>query len=76
MKIRVTSKVNLNEDEIANKVAENLRELVFSVEADAKRFAPVNTGRLRNGIFVRENSRFNYDIVSPVEYSAHVRFGS
>lgn len=45
------------------------------MESDAKRFAPVDTGRLRKSIRARRLRQFRYELRASTDYAAFVELG-
>lgn len=46
------------------------------VQAQSQKLVPVDSGLLRNSIFVRRVKRFIYSIGTPVNYGAYVEYGT
>lgn len=60
---------------INDKAQQNLRKACIIAETEAKRLAPVDTGRLKSSITHRV-SAFRAEIGSPVHYAAYQEFGT
>lgn len=65
--------------EMPEKVERKLTELAYRYLADVKRLTPVDTGNLRNSIFVDSVKRIGDEFVvvvgTPVHYAPHVEYG-
>jgi HK97 gp10 family phage protein len=48
----------------------------LEIAAEAKRLAPVDTGKLKQGILVDKVNKLTYDIVATEPYSAYLEFGT
>lgn len=61
----------------AEKDVENITRIAADeIEADAKRMAPVDSGKLRQQIASEEVTPLSYKIVSHAPYSAYMEFGT
>lgn len=58
------------------KLEKLVREAAMAVEGDAKRFAPVDTGRLRNSIHYAKSGDLEYMVGTDVEYGIYQEFGT
>lgn len=76
---KVVSHKAAREKEINDKLTRNLTTACFLVEADAKRNAPVDTGRLRSSIAHRLEKLKNVlrgIVGTRVEYASYQEFGT
>ena len=63
--------------EKAEKTAENITRIAaLDIEANAKRFAPVDTGKLRQSINSQEITNLSYRIFTSVKYAPYMEFGT
>ena len=62
--------------EIDQAVEGLLERVAAAVERDAKRFAPVDTGHLRDGIHAEEPRGNTVRVVAPADYAAYVEDGT
>ncbi len=63
-------------DEVDEAVDEGVRKTAFDVEGTAKRYAPVESGTLRNSIEARRLNIGRWVVGSPVDYSDDVEYGT
>lgn len=55
---------------------EETRETALAVVREAKRIVPVDTGKLRSNIFVREHAFNDFEIVAATDYASYVEHGT
>lgn len=55
---------------------EQTREDALNVVREAKRIVPVDTGKLKANIFVREESLNKFEIVAATHYAGYVEYGT
>jgi len=75
--MRIDFKVNFvdKSEEFLDKINKKFAKIMYEMEADAKRLAPVNTGRLRNAInLTKEGDTFI--LRDGVNYGIFVEFGT
>lgn len=63
-------------DHLKEEIDLELKASAMTIEAAAKRDAPVDTGFLRNGISHSKKGELLYEIVSAARYSAYLEFGT
>jgi HK97 gp10 family phage protein len=63
-------------DEVDDAVDRAVRKTALDIEAQAKRKAPVDTGTLRSSIQARRLTTGRWAVGTPVEYAAHVEYGT
>jgi len=72
---RLTLRINKAADSLDEKIMDGLEIIGENIVADAKAFAPIKTGRLRNSIgktvFGRE-----LEVYAEAEYAAYVEYGT
>lgn len=66
-------------DEIFEEVSDYVEKTAYKIEADAKKNAPVDTGRLRSSIDTdveRDSKSIKAEIGTDVEYAETIEYGS
>ncbi len=79
MEVKVVSYLNVRVKEINAQLKANMNKAVMLVEGDAKRLAPVDTGRLRSsiaGIVETAPESITGIIGTDVEYAHYLEFGT
>ena len=73
-------KFNINyvdkSEEFLDRITKKFAKVMYEMEADAKRLAPVDTGRLRNAINIQKISDFHFILRDGVNYGIFVEFGT
>lgn len=75
---QVKAKLDKLPEDVDKKVADLINKTAINIQNNAKRLAPVDTGRLRSSIrirFYRDNGPAA-DIYTDVEYAAYLEFGT
>lgn len=62
--------------EIQKKISYEIEASCLTIVRNAKRNAPVNMGRLRQGITYIKHGMLNFEIISAANYSAYMEFGT
>jgi HK97 gp10 family phage protein len=81
LSLKFKTRTNLSTEIILGKArnvaSQIVRKTALDIEAEAKRLAPVDTGRLRNSIQTQmENGALIARIVVGAEYGSYVEFGT
>lgn len=58
------------------KLEKLIQQTALLIEGDAKRFAPVDTGRLRNSIHSAKSGELEWMVGTDVEYAIYQEFGT
>ena len=75
MKLDIKFNVKINED-LVDDFHKSFLRIAYEAEADAKRLAAVDTGRLRNSIHLVRKSDWWYRLQDGVPYGVHQEFGT
>jgi HK97 gp10 family phage protein len=76
IRIVVTSRVPGVTRQVREAAALAVQKGAYDVEANAKRFAPVLTGLLRNSIQTHRLDSLTWEVESPVHYSVFQEYGT
>jgi len=76
MKLRLEIKIKDNTEKFYNDLVKRFKKIAYEMEADAKRFCPVDTGRLRSSIQLQPINEFHYRLQDGVDYGIHVEYGT
>ncbi len=76
IRVRVTSRVPQVTAQVRERAAVAIAKCALDIEANAKRFAPVDTGLLRNSITSHRLGPLDWEVESPVHYSVYQEFGT
>lgn len=63
-------------EEVQKRVSMEIEASCMKIVRDAKRLAPANVGRLKQGITYVKHSVLDFEIVSAANYSAYMEFGT
>lgn len=75
----VSRNLGVSEQQIVQAVADGVNETAINLHADAVQNTPVDTGRLRSSIALRETATADdpsAEVATDVEYAAHVEYGT
>lgn len=75
IQVRVDSRIPMVVALVHGRVETAIRKAAFTIEAEAKMRAPVDTGNLRNSIHAT-GSGTDWRVNSPAEYALYVEFGT
>ena len=76
MNVTYNQKIIDKSDESMRKIKQRFAKIMYTIESDAKRLAPVDTGYLRNNIHTDKISDTHFIVRSSANYSACVEFGT
>lgn len=76
MKISYSFKFEDKSGEFLKSLSKEFGKAMHEMEADAKRLAPVDTGRLRNSIYLNKVTDYHYVMRDGVEYGVFNEFGT
>jgi len=76
MNVNVDVKYDLKDQKVMNAAKKTLAEIMYMMEAEAKRKCPVDTGRLRASIHVDKISDSKYLMADGVTYGKFQEFGT
>lgn len=76
IRVVVQSRVPQVTRQVQERAALAVGKAALDIEAQAKRFAPVDTGLLRNSIGSHRLDDYQWEVVSPVHYSVFQEYGT
>ena len=76
MGFKVTASYEDKKEEFINSFMKRFKDIVFATHARAKIYAPSNDGNLRSKITINDLGEGKYEIVSNVNYSAAMEYGT
>ena len=76
MKISFSSRYEDKSQEFMEKLKKNFARVMFTMEADARRLVPVDTGLLRNSTNLHKISDLHYELIAGTTYASDVEFGT
>ena len=76
MMFSVDAKAEINEPKVAKALTNALAKIMFTIEAEAVRKCPVDTGRLRASIHLDKVSDYEWVLADGVEYGIHQEYGT
>jgi HK97 gp10 family phage protein len=63
-------------EEVQKRISMEMEASCMTIVRNAKRAAPINVGRLKQGITYVKHSALSFEIISAANYSAYMEFGT